>query len=208
MISVYLINQNCPNAYWNGTSTNYCPIFDADDVVSHEWGHAYTEYTHGLIYAYQSGALNESYSDIFGETMDLLNNVDGSGGNNNTEPYPNGQRWLVGEDLGQQVQELLLRDMYDPDRLASPGKVSSPELCLRIGRPGRRSYELRRAESCLCLDCGWNPVCPRWYLQRPNHYWHWLDQGRRDLLPGGIRLSNPTTDFPTHATAIKPRAAT
>ena len=122
MISVYLINQNCPNAYWNGTSTNYCPIFDADDVVSHEWGHAYTEYTHGLIYAYQSGALNESYSDIFGETMDLLNNVDGIGGNNNAEPYPNGQRWLVGEDLGQQVQELLLRDMYDPDRLASPGQ--------------------------------------------------------------------------------------
>ena len=125
MISVYLVNQQCPNAYWNGTSTNYCPIFDADDVVSHEWGHAYTEYTHGLIYAYQSGALNESYSDIFGETMDLLNDADGAGGNNNAEPFPNGQRWLVGEDLGQQVQELLLRDMYDPDRLASPGKVSS-----------------------------------------------------------------------------------
>ena len=100
MISVYLINQQCPNAYWNGTSTNYCPIFDADDVVSHEWSHGYTEYMHGLIYAFQSGALNESYSDIFGETVDLLNNVDGMGGNNNAEPYPNGQRWLVGEDLG------------------------------------------------------------------------------------------------------------
>jgi Zn-dependent metalloprotease len=125
MISVYLINQQCPNAYWNGTSTNYCPIFDADDVVSHEWSHAYTEYTHGLIYAYQSGALNESYSDIFGETVDLLNNADGQGGNNNAQPYPAGQRWLVGEDLGQEVQELLLRDMYDPDRLAAPGKVSS-----------------------------------------------------------------------------------
>ncbi|PYJ09265.1 MAG: hypothetical protein DMF06_10565, partial [Verrucomicrobia bacterium] len=125
MVSVYLVNQQCPNAYWNGTSTNYCPIFDADDVVSHEWSHAYTEYTHGLVYAFQSGALNESYSDIFGETVDLLNNSDGSGGNNNTQPYPNGQRWLVGEDLGQQVQELLLRDMYDPDRLGDPGKVSS-----------------------------------------------------------------------------------
>lgn len=126
MISVYLINEQCPNAYWNGTSTNYCPIFDADDVVSHEWSHAYTEYTHGLIYAFQSGALNESYSDIFGETVDLLNGSDGQGGNNNAQPYPNGQRWLVGEDLGQEVQELLLRDMYDPDRLADPGKVSSP----------------------------------------------------------------------------------
>lgn len=125
MISVYLINQQCPNAYWNGESTNYCPAFDADDVVSHEWSHGYTQFTHGLIYAYQSGALNESYSDIFGESVDLLNGVDGMGGNNNTQPYPNGQRWLVGEDLGQEAQELLLRDMYDPDRLGDPGKVSS-----------------------------------------------------------------------------------
>jgi Zn-dependent metalloprotease len=108
MNSVYLLNQQCPNAYWNGTSTNYCPIFDADDVVSHEWSHAYTEYTHGLIYAYQSGALNESYSDIFGESVDLLNNSDGQGGSNNAKPYPDGQRWLVGEDLGAEVQELLL----------------------------------------------------------------------------------------------------
>ncbi|HEX8281476.1 MAG TPA: M4 family metallopeptidase, partial [Chthoniobacterales bacterium] len=125
MISVYLINEQCPNAYWNGESTNYCPAFDADDVVSHEWSHAYTQFTHGLVYAFQSGALNESYSDIFGETVDLLNNADGIGGNNNAKPYPEGQRWLVGEDLGQEAQELLLRDMYDPDRLGDPGKVSS-----------------------------------------------------------------------------------
>ncbi|HEX8679791.1 MAG TPA: M4 family metallopeptidase, partial [Chthoniobacterales bacterium] len=126
MISVYLINQQCPNAYWNGESTNYCPAFDADDVVSHEWSHAYTQFTHGLIYAYQSGALNESYSDIFGEAVDLLNGADGIGGTNNSKPFPEGQRWLVGEDLGEEAQQLLLRDMYDPDRLSDPGKVSSP----------------------------------------------------------------------------------
>src|SRR5680860_1489711 len=32
------------------------------------------EYTHGLIYQWQSGALNESYSDIWGEVVDSLNN--------------------------------------------------------------------------------------------------------------------------------------
>ncbi len=41
--------------------------------MAHEWGHAYTEYTHGLIYQWQSGALNEGYSDIWGETVDLIN---------------------------------------------------------------------------------------------------------------------------------------
>ena len=64
---------NCPNANWNGKTTNYCNGVTADDVVAHEWGHAYTEYTHGLIYQYQPGALNESYSDIWGETVDLIN---------------------------------------------------------------------------------------------------------------------------------------
>ncbi|MFM6849164.1 MAG: hypothetical protein ACKOVB_08680, partial [Terrabacter sp.] len=59
---------SCPNANWNGTTTNYCNGVTSDDVVAHEWGHAYTEYTHGLIYQWQAGALNESYSDIWGET--------------------------------------------------------------------------------------------------------------------------------------------
>jgi Zn-dependent metalloprotease len=64
---------SCPNANWNGVTTNYCSGVSSDDVVAHEWGHAYTEYTHGLIYQWQSGALNESYSDIWGETVDLVN---------------------------------------------------------------------------------------------------------------------------------------
>ncbi len=69
----------CPNANWNGATTNYCDGVTSDDVVSHEWGHAYTEYTSGLIYQYQSGALNESYSDVWGETVDLINGRDDEG---------------------------------------------------------------------------------------------------------------------------------
>ncbi|WP_169577536.1 M4 family metallopeptidase [Sinimarinibacterium sp. CAU 1509] len=119
--SVYLINENCPNAYWDGTSTNYCPGFDADDVVSHEWSHAYTEYTHGLVYQYQSGALNESYSDIFGETYDLVNGIEGPLGVTLTEGeyYENGgSRWVLGEDLSETAAALLLRDMWDPDNFS------------------------------------------------------------------------------------------
>jgi Zn-dependent metalloprotease len=69
----------CPNANWNGVTTNYCNGVTSDDVVAHEWGHAYTEYTSGLIYQYQSGALNESYSDVWGETVDLINDRDDEG---------------------------------------------------------------------------------------------------------------------------------
>ena len=127
MRTVYLVDQNCPNAYWNGATTNYCPAFDLDDVVAHEWGHAYTQHTHGLIYAYQSGALNESYSDIWGETVDLLNGVDGLGGGANEQPAPDGVRWAVGEDFGtgNGEYELLLRDMWDPERLDYPATTDS-----------------------------------------------------------------------------------
>lgn len=64
---------SCPNANWNGATTNYCNGVTSDDVVAHEWGHAYTQFTHNLIYQWQPGALNESYSDIWGETVDLIN---------------------------------------------------------------------------------------------------------------------------------------
>jgi Zn-dependent metalloprotease len=66
---------SCPNANWNGITTNYCNGVTSDDVVAHEWSHAYTQYTHDLIYQWQPGALNEAYSDIWGETVDLINGV-------------------------------------------------------------------------------------------------------------------------------------
>jgi len=71
MDQAYNRNYACPNASWNGNLISFCPGFTTHDVTAHEWGHAYTEYTHNLIYRWQSGALNEAYSDIWGEAFDL-----------------------------------------------------------------------------------------------------------------------------------------
>jgi len=74
MYHVYDVpGASCPNAFWNGYLTGYCPGVTSDDTVAHEWGHAYTQSTHNLVYQWQPGALNEAYSDIFGEVVDLLN---------------------------------------------------------------------------------------------------------------------------------------
>ncbi|MGH8252303.1 MAG: M4 family metallopeptidase [Steroidobacteraceae bacterium] len=73
MDSIFNRGNACPNASWNGVFISFCPGTTSDDVTGHEWGHAYTEYTDNLIYAWQPGALNEAASDIFGETVDLLN---------------------------------------------------------------------------------------------------------------------------------------
>lgn len=79
MVLVDNRRDECPNASWMGTYTSYCPGVDSDDIVAHEWGHAYTEHTSGLIYQWQAGALNESYSDVWGETVDLLNSREDEG---------------------------------------------------------------------------------------------------------------------------------
>jgi len=70
------------NAFWNGTQTVYgdgdevtfSPLGEDLDIVTHEWTHAVTQYSANLWYIHQSGALNESYSDVFA----AMNDTDGN----------------------------------------------------------------------------------------------------------------------------------
>ena len=115
---------SCPNARWNGTYAGYCDGTATDDVIAHEWGHAYTEYTSGLIYQYQSGALNESYSDVWGETIDLINNYMDEGENlsvRTTTACSGSLRWKVGEDATSFGGAI--RDMWNPNCNGDPAKV-------------------------------------------------------------------------------------
>ena len=73
MDAIFNRGYDCPNASWNGRFISFCPGLTTDDITAHEWAHAYTQYTHDLIYQWQPGALNEAYSDIWGETVDLIN---------------------------------------------------------------------------------------------------------------------------------------
>lgn len=62
------------NAFWNGSQMTYGDgdgqIFTdftaSDDVIAHELTHGVTQYTAGLDYTDEPGALNESVSDVFG----------------------------------------------------------------------------------------------------------------------------------------------
>jgi len=71
------------NAFWNGQQMVYGDgdedlppdqrLFNrftiAIDVIGHELTHGVTQYTGNLNYSYQSGALNESFSDVFGSLV-------------------------------------------------------------------------------------------------------------------------------------------
>ena len=69
------------------------------DVAAHEFGHGVVEYTAGLRYHNQSGALNESFADLFGAMVDR-------------------DDWLIGEDLYDDGQAL--RDMETPENGNQP----------------------------------------------------------------------------------------
>ena len=126
---------SCPNANWNGTSTNYCTNTGSDDVVAHEWAHAYTQYTNGLIYGWQAGALNESYSDIWGETVDLLNGYSDAGEDLSLRTAcGTSDRWMMGEDASGFGGAI--RDMWSPTCKTDPGKVSDGQYVCGTGDAG------------------------------------------------------------------------
>jgi Zn-dependent metalloprotease len=101
------------NAFWNGARMVFGDgdgeLFNrftiALDVIGHELAHGVTEDEAGLTYMYQSGALNESLSDVFGSMIKqrVLNQS------------ASDADWLIGEGLlGAAVQGRALRSMSEP----------------------------------------------------------------------------------------------
>ncbi len=108
----------CPytNAFWNGEQMVYGDAFGfplADDVVAHELTHGVTQYESNLFYFYQSGAINESLSDVWGEYYDQTNGLGNDSGS---------VRWLMGEDVSGTTPA---RNMSNPPAYSDPDKMSS-----------------------------------------------------------------------------------
>lgn len=92
------------NAFWNGKAvfygnggSSFSPLAGALDVAAHELGHGVVSSTANLEYYGQSGAINESYADIFGAMVDRND-------------------WLIGEDITKTSfsPSGALRNMADP----------------------------------------------------------------------------------------------
>jgi hypothetical protein len=66
------------NAAWrsDGSAMLFSRGLVVPDVVAHEFTHALTQATAGLIYKTESGAINESFSDVFGELIENDTGVD------------------------------------------------------------------------------------------------------------------------------------
>lgn len=105
--------ENYQNAFWDGDEMTFGDgdgqVFSSFakslDVTAHELAHGVTQFTANLEYQGQSGALNESFSDMFGAAI--------------TQAYakqtPDDADWLVGDEImGPTLYGEALRSMKMP----------------------------------------------------------------------------------------------
>ena len=115
LVSSVHFETDYDNAFWDGSQMVYG---DGDgqmfkvgsftqclDVIAHELTHGVTQFTAGLRYRTQSGALNESFSDVFGSLVKqrfLGQTADQAD-------------WLIGEGImGPQLPGVALRSLKAP----------------------------------------------------------------------------------------------
>ncbi|MBS1774295.1 MAG: M4 family metallopeptidase [Bacteroidetes bacterium] len=107
----YSTNYN--NAFWDGSEMIYGdgsgivnggfdPLTSLD-VCGHEIGHGVCQYTASLVYQQESGAMNEGFSDIWGETIEHF-------------AAPNKPQWQIGAEIGR----VPLRSMSNPKLYNNP----------------------------------------------------------------------------------------
>lgn len=109
ILNIYMNVGSGFNAYWDGSSMNYLngsssngnkPL-TALDVGGHEMTHGVVQSAAGLQYSYQSGALNESFADIFGTALEFYANINPD--------------WTMGEDFNY-----VIRNMQNPNQYQQP----------------------------------------------------------------------------------------
>lgn len=163
------------NAFWNGEQMVFG---DGDheifgdftgslDVIGHELAHGFTDQSSALIYRGQSGALNESVSDVFGV---LVAQYTGGVAAEDAD-------WLIGEELLLPgVRGSALRNMlhpgtaYDDPRLGAdpqPGSMSGyVDTTSDNGGVHINSGIPNRAFAQAATECGgfaWQTVGPVWF---------------------------------------------
>ena len=99
--------EGVDKAFWDGDKivvgdgANNLP-HTTIDIIAHEFTHGLIEHSAALIYSDESGALNESFCDIFGNCVEIFGK-------------PNDASWRIGDDRGS-----FSRDMEDPNGKSHP----------------------------------------------------------------------------------------
>ncbi|MDR0205701.1 MAG: M4 family metallopeptidase [Bacteroidales bacterium] len=97
------------NAFWNGSCMTYgngnpptVTALTTIDICGHEITHGLNTFTANLVYSYESGALSEGFSDIFGTAIEFF-------------AVPEDANWTMGEKMG-----LIIRSLSNPKAYGLP----------------------------------------------------------------------------------------
>jgi Zn-dependent metalloprotease len=176
------------NAFWNGERMVFG---DGDgevfgrftisvDVIGHELTHGVTQYTAGLVYKDQSGALNESISDVFGSLV---------------LQYAKKQTaaqasWLIGEGLfTKHIHGVALRSMK------APGTAYDDPALGKDPQPGTMSGYVHTTDDDGGVHTNSGIPNHAFYLiatKIGGHAWEKAGRIWYDTLLAGMK---PTTDF-------------
>ena len=119
MVSTAHYSKNYNNAFWNGSQVTYgdgdgstfIELSGGLDVTTHEFTHGVTEFTSDLVYQGESGALNESFSDMMGKSSEYW-----------AADKPD---WQIGEEIYVGATKVPgFRNMADPDEDGDPDHYS------------------------------------------------------------------------------------
>lgn len=110
LVSYVHYQNNYQNAFWDGQRMTYGDgvngkLFTTLDICGHEITHGLTSNTGNLTYANESGALNESFSDIFGACIENY-------------ARPTNWNWKIAEDLYTNASGF--RNMSNPNLFGDP----------------------------------------------------------------------------------------
>jgi bacillolysin len=143
MVSTAHFDKNYNNAFWNGSQitygdgdgTTFIELSGGLDVATHEFTHGVTDFTSDLVYQGESGALNESFSDMMGNSSEFF-----------AAEKPD---WQIGEDVYRGTTTVPgFRNMADPAEDGDPdyyterytGKKDSGGVHTNSGIPNHAYY--------------------------------------------------------------------
>ena len=177
MLSTAHFGQQYDNAFWDGYGMSYGdggqmfkPLSAGLDVCGHEFTHGVTQNTSNLNYHGQSGALNESVSDIFGAMIE-----------HSLYPDPT-NNWIMGEKIV--LEEGLLRDFKNPANGNQPAAMSQyvntqqdeGGVHTNSGIPNNAAYLMTmggtnpKTKTAVAFGIGWDKAGALWYRANTKYF--------------------------------------
>lgn len=201
--------MNYMNAFWDGIQMTYGDgdgfifvSFAKDpDVIAHELTHGVTQHTAGLQYYGQSGALNESFSDVFGTVIQQA--VDGKTAHD--------ADWLIGNGImGPELYGEALRSMKAPGTAYDNpilGKDPQPDHLNRyyIGPADYQGVHINsgipnKAFYLVAMDIGTDKAALIWYATLQRLWPYALFNDFAQVLAESARLLTKSGEVPIGTT--------